>query len=88
MEETNFQPREFSRSGSKAEEVKEREKERPEVGNNNSQLHIAMPPQVAHVKPPGPKSKSKSSSKPKMIPCKLIICHNLHPSTVYVPSNP
>ena len=50
--ETNFQPREIPRSGSKAKDEKER---RPKVGNNNGQLHIATPPRVAHAKPPGPK---------------------------------
>ena len=52
--ETNFQPREIPRSGSKAKDGKEREKERPKVGNNNGQ-HIATPPRVAHAKPSGPK---------------------------------
>ena len=28
--------------------------ERAKVGNNNGQLRIATPPQVAHAKPPGP----------------------------------
>ena len=37
--ETNFQPREFPRSGSKAKDRKE--KERLKVGNNNGQLRIA-----------------------------------------------
>ena len=45
--ETKSQPREFPRSGSKAEDVKEREKERPKVGNKNDQLCIATPPLVA-----------------------------------------
>ena len=41
--ETNFQPQEFSLSGSKAKDGKEREKnkERLKVGNNNGQLRIA-----------------------------------------------
>ena len=40
--ETNFQPREFPRSGSKAKDGKERRKrERLKVGNNNGQLRIA-----------------------------------------------
>ena len=42
--DTNFQPREFPRSGSKAKDVKEKERERRErlkVGNNNGQLRIA-----------------------------------------------
>ena len=30
-------------------------KERLTDGNNNGQLRIATPPQVAHAKPPGPK---------------------------------
>ena len=58
MRETNFHTREFPRSGSKAndgERKKERERERPKVGNNNGQLRIATPPRVAHAKPPGPK---------------------------------
>ena len=37
----------------KTEKKKEREREREKVGNNNDQLHIAMPPRVAHAKPPG-----------------------------------
>ena len=52
--ETHFQPWEIPRSGSKAKDGKEREKERPKVGNNNGQLRIATPPRVAHAKPPGP----------------------------------
>ena len=52
--ETNFHTREILRSGSKAEDGKER-KRRPKAGNNNGQLRIAMPPRVAHSKPPGPK---------------------------------
>ena len=54
---TNFHTREFPRSGSKAkdgEKKKEEEEERPNDGNNNGQQCIAMPPRVAHVKPPGP----------------------------------
>ena len=59
--ETNFQSREIPESGSKAKdgEKKEREREREERlndGNNNGQLRIATPPQVAHTKPPGPTS--------------------------------
>ena len=48
---TNFQPREFPQSGSKAKEgeKKERKKERAKVGNNNGQLHIAKAPWVAHT---------------------------------------
>ena len=54
--ETNFQPWEIPRSGSKAKDGEEREKrERPKVGNNNGQLRIATPPRVAHTKQPGPK---------------------------------
>ena len=44
-------------SGSKAKdgEKKEKKKERrANDGNNNGQLRIAMPPRVAHAKPPGP----------------------------------
>ena len=58
MGETNVQPREIPRSGSKAKDGKERKKrerkKRPKVGNNNGQLRIAKPPKVAHTKPPGP----------------------------------
>ena len=40
--ETNFQPREFPRSGSKAKDGEKRERERrAKVGNNNGQLGIA-----------------------------------------------
>ena len=53
--ETNFQPWEITRSGSKAKNgERERKKERPKVGNNNGQLRISTPPRVAHVKLPGP----------------------------------
>ena len=54
--ETNFQPREFPRSGSKAKDGKEREKKikRPKIGNKNGQLRIATPPRVAQAKPSGP----------------------------------
>ena len=57
--ETNFQPREIPRSGTKAKDGKEkkREKERPKVGNNNGQLSIATPPRVAHAKSPGTTTK-------------------------------
>ena len=48
-----FCAREIPRSGSKAKDGKEEEK-RPKVCNNNGQLRIATPPQVAHAKPPGP----------------------------------
>ena len=42
--------------GQKQKTEKEKKKEeRPTVGNNNGQLRIATPPQVAHAKPPGPK---------------------------------
>ena len=54
--ETNFRPREFPRSGSKAKDVEEEERKkerRAKVGNNNGQLRIATPPRVAHAKPPG-----------------------------------
>ena len=53
--ETNFQPREIPRSGSKAKDGKRKEKKRPKVGNNKGQLRIATPPRVVHTKPPGPK---------------------------------
>ena len=32
---------------------RKRDKDRLNDGNNNGQLRIAMPPQVAHAKPPG-----------------------------------
>ena len=51
----NCQPREFPTSGSKAKDIKEKERERPKVGNNNGQLCIANATSVAHAKPPGPK---------------------------------
>ena len=39
----------------KREREKKREKKkRLNVGNNNGKLRIAMPPGVAHAKPPGP----------------------------------
>ena len=62
MGETNFQTREFPRSGSKAKEgekKREREKKKEKKtlndGNNNGQLRIATPPRAdaAHAKPPG-----------------------------------
>ena len=64
--ETNFQPREIPRSGTKAKDGKEkkREKERPKVGNNNGQLSIATPPRVAQAKPPGPKRRKQNGAKP------------------------
>ena len=37
------------------ERKEKRKKEKLNDGNNNGQLRIATPPQVAHVKPPGPK---------------------------------
>ena len=40
--ETNFQPREFPRSGSKAKDGKERDRERLNDGNNNGQLLIGI----------------------------------------------
>ena len=46
------------RTQSRLGQKKER---RAKVGNNNGQLYIATPPWVAHAKPPGPISKSKSS---------------------------
>ena len=53
--ETNFQPREIPRSGSKAKDGEERErKKKTESWYNNGQLRIATPPRVAHAKPPGP----------------------------------
>ena len=57
--ETNFQPREIPRSGTKAKDGKEkkREKERLNDGNNNGQLSIATPPWVAHAKSPGTTTK-------------------------------
>ena len=39
-------------------------KERREVGNINEKLRFAMPPRVAHAKPPGPKSSINSLTKP------------------------
>ena len=47
--ETNFQLREIPLSGSKAKDVKEKEKRRTKVGNNNGQLRIATPPRVAQT---------------------------------------
>ena len=55
--EKNFQPREGPQSGSKAK-VGEKER-RLNDGNNNGQLRIAKPPQVAHAKPPVPKKREK-----------------------------
>ena len=42
----------FPEVGQKQKTEKE---ERLNNGNNNGQLRIAMPPRVAHAKPPGPK---------------------------------
>ena len=53
LEETNFQPLEFPRSGSKDGE-KIREKERTKVGNINGQLHIVNATSGGARKPPGP----------------------------------
>ena len=39
--ETNFQPREFPRSGSKAKDGEKEKERRLKVGNNNGQLRIA-----------------------------------------------
>ena len=51
--ETNFQPREIPRSGSKAKdgerERRRRERERLNDGNNNGQLRIATPAKVRGV---------------------------------------
>ena len=60
MGETNFQPREIPRSGSKAKDGKERKKEkrRAKVGNNNGQLRIANAVWGGICKPPGPTSLS------------------------------
>ena len=45
----------FSEVGPSIRRRKKREKkERAKVGNNNDKLGIAMPPRVAHAKPPGP----------------------------------
>ena len=38
----------------KSKKWREKRRGRPNVGNNNGQLRIATPPQVAHAKPPGP----------------------------------
>ena len=48
--ETNVQPREIPRSGSKAKDGERKKKERRvKVGNNNSQLRIAAPPWVVNA---------------------------------------
>ena len=49
-----FRTWEIPRSGSKAKNGEEREKERLNNDKNNGQLRIATPPRVAHAKPPGP----------------------------------
>ena len=49
-----FQPREFLRSESKAIDVKEREKKRTKVSNNNGQLRIENATSDGARKPPGP----------------------------------
>ena len=49
--ETNFQPLEVPRSGSKAKDGGEK---RPKVGNNNGQLRIANATSGGARKPPGP----------------------------------
>ena len=55
MGKTNFQTREFPRSGSKAKDGKEeREKERLKVITTASYA-LQTPPRVAHAKLPGPK---------------------------------
>ena len=51
LEETNFQPREFPRSGSK---VKDIEEEEGKLVITMASYALQMPPQVAHVKPSGP----------------------------------
>ena len=53
--ETNFQPWEIPRSGSKAKDGKEKERKREREKKTNGQLRIATPPRVANAKPPGPK---------------------------------
>ena len=45
----------FPEVGQKQKMERKREKkERLNDGNNNGQLRISTPPQVAHAKPPGP----------------------------------
>ena len=51
----NIHTREIPRSGSKAKDGEKRGEKRLNDGNNNGQLRIATPPQVAHAKQPGPK---------------------------------
>ena len=50
--ETNFQPREFPRSESKA---KGGEKKRREMVITMASYALQTPPRLAHAKPPGPK---------------------------------
>ena len=60
--ETNFQPREIPRSGSKAKGGKERKREKEKKkeslndGNNNGQLRIANTSSGGACNPPGPKN--------------------------------
>ena len=54
----------------KTERERERNRERPKVGNNNGQLRIATPPQVAHAKPPVP----------KFIEAAIVLAYSPHPS--------
>ena len=44
----------FPEVGQKQKTEREKEKERLNDGNNNGQLCIATPPQMAHAKLPGP----------------------------------
>ena len=54
LEKQIFTHGSFPEVGQKQKTERERKKERrPKVDNNNSQLRIAMPPRVAHAKPPG-----------------------------------
>ena len=53
-----FTHRSFPEVGQKQKTERKREKRkkvRLNDGNNNGQLRIATPPEVAHAKPPGPK---------------------------------
>ena len=52
LEETNFQPREFPLSGSKA---KDREKKERTMVITMASYALHTPPKVAHGKPPGTK---------------------------------
>ena len=52
--ETNVQPRESPRSGSKTKYVEERKRERLKVGNNNGQLRNANATSGGACKLPGP----------------------------------